>query len=1045
MDHEREWHRVKNVFQAALDQPAAARTRFVREACGDDAALLARVESLLAAHDQAGGFAERPAEDVLAESPVAARASDDDETRLPPPADRTGPAAPVSQASRVVPGQNFGPYHIVRLLGRGGMGEVYEAQHLEQGRRVAVKVLHHRLASRDERERFLREGQLAASITHPHVVYVFGSEEIAGIPIIAMELAPGGTLKDRVRERGPLAPVEAVDAILQVIAGLDAAQAAGVLHRDVKPANCFVDRDGVVKVGDFGLSISTGARDATDLTETGVVLGTPQFAAPEQLRGQALDVRTDIYAAGATLYYLLTGHPPFEGRDLLALLTQVATESPRSPHAIVPTVPRALGAIVLRCLAKDPSARPATYAALSEALRPFSSIGPTAATLASRVAAGLVDSVLVWTASRIVVSVVAAVMWGDLRIRILLSGLTAALIGPAYYVLTEGLTGASVGKRLFGLRVTDAHGGRPGPGRVLARYLLFRAGALVLEPARLFFEAWIPVGPSPRAGGSILPYVRSVFRLLGPLANFATARTHNGFAGLHELVSGTRVIAAAAQPTPASRTAPTANAVPSLDASATPRRGPFLLLERLPPTPEMWLGFDPVLKRRAWIRDLGLDQPLSDAARRDLARPARLRWLAGQHGSTGGWEAFEAPQGGALVSLSGPQPWRDVRQWIADLADELAHAEHAGEAHHFGLGHVWITAERRAMLLDFPAPGSDALSGAEALEGRDGSRGRPQALLERVARSALQGRIGPAPVSLPMTRPPLPPSARALLDACRDPKAGIDDVLALSRLALQAPTAVPRLSRALAPALIAITLGGYVAAIESVRLAAVGSGYSIEQSPDQALYKALMAVERLERSGVPESDPDRRALEIYITRGLTPRTSRGPQRLAREVAARHSSISDTEFIAAAERLGPERLRALHGSEGSSDAAISALLFLTIGLLPNIASVVSISLLLAVLFRGGLVPRVLRLAFVDSAGREITRARALWRALLAWMPLLGLVLLADQAVVAFGRYPGAAWTAVGVLGLTMLIGTCWAIVVPERGLHDRIAGTWLVPR
>jgi eukaryotic-like serine/threonine-protein kinase len=132
-----------------------------------------------------------------------------------------------------------------------------------EGPRFAVKVLHHRLTGQHERERFLREGQLAASITHPHLVYVFGSEEIAGVPVIAMELAPGGTLKDRVRERGPLAPAEAVDAILQVIAGLEAAQAAGILHRDVKPANCFIDRDGTIKVGDFGLSVSTMAREET--------------------------------------------------------------------------------------------------------------------------------------------------------------------------------------------------------------------------------------------------------------------------------------------------------------------------------------------------------------------------------------------------------------------------------------------------------------------------------------------------------------------------------------------------------------------------------------------------------------------------------------------------------------------------------------------------------------------------------------------------------------------------------------------------------------
>ena len=118
----------------------------------------------------------------------------------------TGSRDMVQESTRPTPGQVFGPYHIERLIGHGGMGEVYEAEHVEQGRRVALKVLHQRLSGREDHARFVREGQLAASINHPHTVYVFGSEEIDGIPTIAMELLPGGTLKDRVKERGPLPP-----------------------------------------------------------------------------------------------------------------------------------------------------------------------------------------------------------------------------------------------------------------------------------------------------------------------------------------------------------------------------------------------------------------------------------------------------------------------------------------------------------------------------------------------------------------------------------------------------------------------------------------------------------------------------------------------------------------------------------------------------------------------------------------------------------------------------------------------------------------------
>src|SRR5262249_38368982 len=143
-------------------------------------------------------------------------------------------------------------------------------------------------------------------------VYVFGTSEVQGLPVISMELAPGGTLKDLVADK-PLEPAAAVDAVLQVVAGLQAAAALGILHRDVKPSNCFVDRSGRVVIGDFGLSLSTLARATAETI--GSIQGTPGYASPEQLRGEALDVRADIYSVGATLFYLLGGRAPFEDDD----------------------------------------------------------------------------------------------------------------------------------------------------------------------------------------------------------------------------------------------------------------------------------------------------------------------------------------------------------------------------------------------------------------------------------------------------------------------------------------------------------------------------------------------------------------------------------------------------------------------------------------------------------------------------------------------------------------------------------------------------------
>ena len=198
--------------------------------------------------------------------------------------DTSLPASPGNSAPPLMPFE-FGAYHIMRLLGKGGMGAVYEAEDTASGRRVALKALGHSLDSPETRKRFLREGRLAASINHPNTVYVYGTEEIEGAPVITMELVPGGTLQERVKADGPMPVAAAVDAILQIIAGLEAAHAVGILHRDIKPSNCFIDPSGTVKVGDFGLSISTLARGDSIVTLAGAVLGTPEFSSPEQLRG----------------------------------------------------------------------------------------------------------------------------------------------------------------------------------------------------------------------------------------------------------------------------------------------------------------------------------------------------------------------------------------------------------------------------------------------------------------------------------------------------------------------------------------------------------------------------------------------------------------------------------------------------------------------------------------------------------------------------------------------------------------------------------------
>ena len=291
--------RLAELFEQALALPQEDRRRYARDTCRDEPELCAELVSLLAAYEEAPNYLERVGLQLrhAALTPT--------ESVTPSSTSDRGIQAEV----RLRVGQRFGHYEIGRLLGRGGMSEVWDAEDLDTGRHVALKALGWSLHSAADHARFLREGRLAARVNHPNIVYVFGTEEIDGVPAIAMELASGGTLKDLVTAEGPMRPARAVDVMLQVMAGLDAAAAAGVLHRDIKPSNCFVEAEGRIQIGDFGIAAATTVQPDATLTGTVGLLCTPTFASPEQLRGAPLDVRSDIYAVGATLYYLLSWTP----------------------------------------------------------------------------------------------------------------------------------------------------------------------------------------------------------------------------------------------------------------------------------------------------------------------------------------------------------------------------------------------------------------------------------------------------------------------------------------------------------------------------------------------------------------------------------------------------------------------------------------------------------------------------------------------------------------------------------------------------------------
>jgi len=254
-----------------------------------------------------------------------------------------------------------GRYELGRVLGRGGMAEVYLAHDTRLGRTVAVKTLRVDLA-RDPsfQARFRREAQSAASLNHPAIVAVHdtGEDHMDGvsIPYIVMEYVEGATFRELLHSGRKLLPGRAMEMTIGILQGLEYAHHSGIVHRDIKPANVMLTRNGQVKVMDFGIARAMGDSGMT-MTQTSAVVGTAQYLSPEQAKGEQVDARSDLYSTGCLLYELLTVRPPFVGDSPVAVAYQHVREEPQPPSVFDPGVTPEMDAIVLRALAKDPDYR----------------------------------------------------------------------------------------------------------------------------------------------------------------------------------------------------------------------------------------------------------------------------------------------------------------------------------------------------------------------------------------------------------------------------------------------------------------------------------------------------------------------------------------------------------------------------------------------------------------------------------------------------------------------------------------------------------------
>ncbi|HSK63417.1 MAG TPA: serine/threonine-protein kinase, partial [Pyrinomonadaceae bacterium] len=329
------WKKVDALLEDALAQPPEKREEFVLEASKDDAELRNEVLSLLKAQAQASNFMERSAMKVAAE----ALAQD-----------------PNLTTSFSLAGRQLANYKIEKLLGAGGMGEVYLARDRKLDRLVALKILPwHFVADKERSNRFQREARALSALNHPNLVTVYEVGEASGLHFIAMEYVEGQTLSV-LREK--LSLRELLSIVAQVAEALAAAHQAGVVHRDIKPENIMVRHDSYAKVLDFGLAklteaVTSGPREDGPNTQLGVAMGTLAYMSPEQAAGEPIDHRTDIWSLGVVLYELATGQKPFKGESRQATVNAILSSEPNAATTINQTLPSELDLILKKALEKD--------------------------------------------------------------------------------------------------------------------------------------------------------------------------------------------------------------------------------------------------------------------------------------------------------------------------------------------------------------------------------------------------------------------------------------------------------------------------------------------------------------------------------------------------------------------------------------------------------------------------------------------------------------------------------------------------------------------
>jgi tRNA A-37 threonylcarbamoyl transferase component Bud32 len=897
-------------------------------------------------------------------------------------------------------------YRLVRRLGSGGMGTVFEAEDLAHRERVAVKLIRRdQVFSRDAVDRFRQEGKLASAVTHPRCVFVLAVDEDQGSPYIVMELMPGTTLQSLVETAGPLDSATAILKIFDVIEGLQEFHKRGLIHRDVKPSNCFLENGGRVKIGDFGLSKSLDG--GADLTRTGTFIGTPLYASPEQIKRDEVDERTDVYSVAATLYYLVAAQPPVQAKDAVEALARIASEPAPPLRGFCPKIPRALEAVIHRGLERDPARRWRNLQEFHDALAPFVPERFSIAGLGLRAGAYFVDLCLAFLVNWAIFGLSMLYHQSQIVETLRYWEQHGELIGWferglwfLYFVVLEGTSGASLGKWLAGLRVNRVdRGGPPGLRLGIARTAVFCA--ITELPAALLLNS-LPPFQGPHMWLTFWAY-DWIARGLGLLALSTTMRRATGFRGIHEWLSSTRVVRAV-RPLglrPTYRLAALANsrtaARATMASPETPYRvGPYVVQGtfRREPARKVVLGQDSTLERPVWIvLSQGQSQPPSPA-RRSLNRRSRPRWIGGGAHQDGRWDAYTPPTGCSLADLvrSGGLPWADVLPLLQQLAAELQSARDDGTlSARLEPEQVWVDHDGGVQLIDVLSESShDASTGT----------GVPSSL-----ESTLQGE---EPRRDSSASPPSESTIVAFLGE-------------VARLALEGTRQ---------------TEHSFVAA----HPVDPNSQASSRRRDESASPRSPRSLGRRIRAAVPEH-----------ARLILDRLSavRAPfESLARASAEFESAASRPAQISFARRAVHLGIQAFFLLPGLLIILLFSSAFFQSTLFPwNLAIVVAIPaawVLWSFTSRGGLSLPLAGIVLVRNDGRDAGRLACALRTLLVWA---GPTLLLASSCYVRAMFPEATGLAMslwlGALGL-LICYVALALFLRDRGPHDRLAGTVLVP-